>query len=46
MAVPQRDNLNDDIKRTDVLFELAVVHGDEVEAWRLREKLRKLTEKL
>lgn len=46
MALPQRDNLIDEIKRTDALLEFAVMHGDEAEAERLREKLRKLAEKL
>lgn len=46
MAMPQRDNLIDQIRRTDALLEFAVLHGEEVEAERLREKLRKLAEKL
>ena len=44
MALPQRDNLIEEIKRTDMLLEWAVEHGDEQEAERLREKLRRLTE--
>ena len=32
------------IKRLDALLEYAVMHGDEEEAERLREELRKLTE--
>ena len=32
------------IKRLDALLEYAVMHGDEAEAERLREELRKLTE--
>ena len=44
MALPQRDNLIEEIKRTDMLLEWAVQHGDEKEAERLREKLRRLTE--
>ena len=44
MAMPQRDDLIEEIKRTDLLLEWAVQHGDEAEAERLREKLRKLTE--
>ena len=44
MAMPQRDNLIEEIKHTDLLLEWAVQHGDEAEAERLREKLRKLTE--
>jgi len=45
MALPQRDNLIDEIKRTDALLEWAVQHGEAEEAERLREKLRRLTEK-
>ena len=44
MAMPQRDDLIEEIKRTGLLLEWAVQHGDESEAERLREKLRKLTE--
>ena len=44
MALPQRDNFIEDIKRTDLLLEWAVQHGDEEEAERLRQKLRRLTE--
>ncbi len=32
------------IKRLDALLEYAVMHGDEAEAERLREELRKLTD--
>lgn len=45
MALPQRDNIGA-IKRTDVLLEYAVQYGDEEGSRRMREKLRKLTEKL
>ena len=38
MAMPQRDDLIEEIKRTDLLLEWAVQHGDEAEAGRLREK--------
>ena len=44
MAMPQRDNLIEEIKRTDRLLEWALQHGEEEEAERLREKLRRLTE--
>ena len=44
MAIPQRDDLIEEIKRTDLLLEWAVQHGEEEEARRLREELRKLTE--
>lgn len=44
MALPQRDKLIEEIKRTDMLLEWAVEHGDEQESERLREKLRRLTE--
>ena len=42
----QRDKLIEDLKRTDALLEYAVQHGDEEEAERLREKMRRLTEAL
>lgn len=44
MAMPQKDNVIEDIKRTDLLLEWAVQHGELEEAERLREKLRRLTE--
>jgi len=46
MALPQRDNLIDEIKRTDALLEYAVMQGETEEAERLREKLKRLTEKI
>jgi len=42
MAMPQRDNAIEEIKRLDALLEYAVQHGDEAE--RLREALRRITE--
>ena len=44
MAMPQRDNAIEEIKRLDMLLEYAVQHGDEAEAERLREELKRLTE--
>ena len=44
MAMPQRDDTIEAIKRLDALLEYAVMHGDEEEAERLREELRKLAE--
>ena len=44
MAMPQWDDLIEEIKRTDLLLEWAVQHGEEEEAGRFREELRKLTE--
>ena len=44
MAMPQRDDLIEEFKRTYLLLEWAVQHGNEAEAERLREKLHKLTE--
>ena len=44
MAMPQRDDAIEAIKRLDALLEYAVMHGDKDEAERLREELRKLTE--
>ena len=45
MAMPQRDETIEEIKRLDALLEYAVMHGDEAEAERLRVALRKLTDK-
>ena len=42
MAMPQRDDTIEAIKRLDALLEYAFMHGDEEEAARLREELRKL----
>ena len=42
----QRDKLIEKLKRTDALLEYAVMHGEEKEAERLREKMRRLTEAL
>ena len=44
MAHPQRDNAIEEIKRLDALLEYAVEHGDEAEAERLREELKRITE--
>ena len=46
MAMPQRDNAIEEIKRLDMLLEYAVEHGDEAEAERLREELKRLTESI
>ena len=46
MAMPQRDDTIEAIKRLDLLLEYAVMHGDEEEAARLREELRKLTDEV
>ena len=46
MAMPQRDNVIEEIKRLDLLLEYAVQHGDEAEAERLREELKRLTESI
>ena len=42
MAMPQRDDLIDAIRKTDALLEYAVQHGEAEEAERLRAKLRSL----
>ena len=55
MSMPQRDNVIrrrsasfggqvEEIKRLDLLLEYAVQHGDEAEAERIREELKRLTE--
>ena len=46
MAMPQRDKVIEEIKRLDALLEYAVEHGDEAEAERIREELRKLTDEV
>ena len=46
MAMPQRDDTIEAIKRLDALLEFAVMHGDEEEAERIREELRKLTDEV
>ena len=46
MAMPQRDDTIEAIKRLDALLEFAVMHGDEKEAERIREELRKLTDEV
>ena len=44
MAMPQRDNAIEEIKRLDALLEYAVMHGEVEEAERLREELKRITE--
>jgi hypothetical protein len=46
MAMPQRDDTIEAIKRLDALLEHAVMHNDEAEADRLRAALRRLTEEI
>ena len=46
MAMPQRDNVIEEIKRLDLLLEYAVQHGDEAEAERLREELKRLADSI
>ena len=46
MAMPQRDNVIEEIKRLDALLEYAVEHGEETEAERLREELKRLTDSI
>ena len=46
MAMPQRDDTIEAIKRLDALLEHAVMHGDEKEAERIREELRKLIDEI
>ena len=42
MAMPQRDEKIEAIKRLDALLEYAVMHNDEAEAERLRAELLRL----
>ena len=44
MAMPQRDETIEEIKRLDALLEYAVMHEDEAEAARLRAELARLVE--
>ena len=46
MAMPQRDDTIEAIKRLDLLLEYAVMHGDAEEADRIREELRKLADEV
>ena len=46
MAMPQRDDTIEAIKRLDLLLEYAVVHGYEAEAERIRKELCKLTDEV
>ena len=46
MAMPQRDETIEEIKRLDALLEYAVMHDDEAEAAHLRAALTKLVEKV
>jgi len=46
MAMPQRDDTIEVVKRLDALLEYAVMHDDEEEAERIREELRKLTDEV
>ena len=46
MAMPQRDETIEKIKRLDALLEYAVMHEDEAEADRLRAELHRLVEKV
>ena len=46
MAMPQRDDTIEVIKRLDALLEYAVMHNDEAEAERLRAALLRLTERV
>ena len=44
MAMPQRDETSEEIKRLDARLEYAVMHEDEAEAARLRAELARLVE--
>ena len=46
MAMPQRDEKIEAIKRLDALLEYTVMHDDEEEAERIREELRRLTDEV
>jgi hypothetical protein len=44
MAMPQRDNTIEELKRLDALLEYAVEHGETEEAERIRTEFRRLAE--
>ena len=46
MALPQRDETIEEIKRLDALLEYAVMHGDDAEAELLRAELQRLVDKV
>ena len=46
MAMPQRDETIEEIKRLDALLEYAVMHGENEEAERLRAELKRLVERV
>ena len=46
MAMPQRDDTIEAIKRLGALLEYAVMHGDEEESERIREELKRLTDSI
>ena len=46
MAMAQRDNAIEEIKRLDALLEYAVQHGNKAEAERIREELKRLTDSI
>ena len=46
MAMPQRDDTIEAIKRLDALLEYAAIYDDEEEAERIREELRRLTDEV
>ena len=46
MAMPQRNNTIEAIKRLDALLEHAVMHDDEEGAERIHEELRRLTDEV
>lgn len=43
MAMQQRDKYIDELNRIDALLQFALMHGDEVEAARLRARLLELS---
>ena len=46
MAMPQGDNSIEAVKRLGALLDYAVMHGDEEEAERIHEELRKYTDEV
>ena len=46
MAMPQRDDTIEAIKRLDALLEYTVMYDDEEESERIREELHRLTDEV
>ena len=45
MAMPQRDNYIEELRRLEGYFDYAVAHGETAEVERIRERMKKSLEK-